>query len=55
MAGYVNSWIEQYTTQPTPCIQDTVQETTTLSNCVLWLIVGLVIGSLTFEKKREMP
>lgn len=56
MAGYVNSWIEQYTgVNPTPCIGDTVQQTTnntTLAgSCILWLIAGLVFGSLKFEKK----
>lgn len=53
-AGYVNSWIESYTAQDVPCIQETTPIlTSTFSNCVIWLVVGLIIGSLQFEKKRD--
>ena len=57
MAGITNSWIEQYTVQPTPCINTDNQSGSTaacdfsLSNCIVWAIVGLVIGSITFSKK----
>ncbi len=52
--GIANSWIEQYTMSPTPCIGGGTTSTggsTTLSSCLVWLLVGLVIGSLTFQKK----
>jgi len=54
MAGIANSWIEQYTAQPTGCgVGGTVtdQGSSTFSSCIVWLLVGLVIGSLTFSKK----
>lgn len=58
MAGVANSWIEQYTTTPTPCVagstgagSETTNTAPTLSSCLLWLVVGLVIGGLTFQKK----
>lgn len=53
-AGIANSWIEQYTTQPTPCITNTGGSTmfsTSFSNCLLWLVLGLVVGSISFQKK----
>jgi len=50
MAGITNSWIDQYYTQPTPCITNTPSGST-LSSCLLWVIVGLVLGSITFQKK----
>lgn len=51
MAGIQNSWISATVLdQPSPCAE-TSQQTGTISDCVLWLIVGLLIGSLTFEKK----
>jgi hypothetical protein len=50
MAGITNSWIEQYTTQPTPCITNT-PGSSSLSSCLLWLVIGLVLGSVTFQKK----
>jgi hypothetical protein len=50
MAGYVNSWIEQYTgVNPTPCITETVNPPTA-TPWLLYLIAGLVFGSLKFEK-----
>ena len=51
MAGYVNSWIEQYQQDPTPCIQDTVEPMTTENQWLLWVIVGIILGSLQFEKR----
>lgn len=54
MAGVANSWIEQYTTQPTPCINtggSNVFSTSTFSSCLLWLALGLLIGSISFQKK----
>ena len=52
MAGVTNSWIQQYTDQPTPCIND-VKGSSSLGSCILWLLLGLAIGSLTSSKKRE--
>jgi len=49
MAGS-QSWIETYTMQPTPCITNTPGQST-LSSCVLWLVIGLVLGSISFQKK----
>ena len=54
MAGVANSWIEQYTTTPTPCVggsSTSIFGSNTLSNCLLWLVLGLVVGSITFQKK----
>lgn len=52
--GVSNSWIQQYTDQPSPCIADTsVSNDSTFGNCLLWLLVGLVIGSLSFEKNKK--
>ena len=58
MAGIANSWIEQYTMQPTPCITNTGTNvgaggSSLFGNCVLWLLVGLVVGSITFQKKSS--
>lgn len=53
MAGVTNSWIEQYTTQPTPCITNTTGIGSSFSSCLIWLIAGLVLGSITFQKKGE--
>lgn len=52
MAGVTNSWIQQYTDQPSPCIADT-SSSNSLGSCILWLVVGIVIGSLSFEKKHK--
>lgn len=53
MAGYVSSWIEQYTGQnPGPC--STPQDSGILSDCALWVAVGVVILMLSFEKKRKV-
>ena len=55
--GIANSWIEQYTMQPTPCIVNTGQNVassengSTFGNCILWLVVGLVVSAITFQKK----
>jgi len=55
MAGIANSWIEQYTSQQTPCIGGTSTGVNlsagTFSNCLLWLALGLFLGSLSFQKK----
>lgn len=52
MAGIANSWIEQYTTQQTPCISNTSSAfSASFSSCLLWLAIGLVLGSITFQKK----
>lgn len=53
MAGYVSSWIEQYTGQPTGCSAPTAQPE--VSNCLLYVIAGVVVLSLAFEKKRKVP
>ena len=53
-AGITNSWIEQYTVQPTPCITNStngVSSNGTFSSCLLWLAIGLLVGSITFQKK----
>lgn len=53
MAGYVNSWIEQYQETPTPCIQETLApEPTEKPNWLLWVVVGIIVGSLQFEKNK---
>lgn len=54
MAGYVNSWILPYTGEgPTVC--STPQDSGILSDCALWVAVGVVILMLSFEKKRKVP
>lgn len=68
MAGYVNSWIEQYTT-PIGCvggaistpITSTTPDTGTPqtpdssgSDCALWVVVGVVVLMLAFEKKHKV-
>lgn len=52
MSGYVSSWIEQYTGQSTGCSAPNSQET---SNCLLYVIAGVVFLSIAFEKKRKVP
>lgn len=52
MAGYVSSWIEQYTGAPVGC---NAVATEPVSNCLLYVIVGVVFLSLAFEKKRKVP
>jgi hypothetical protein len=55
MAGIANSWIGEVYAQPTPCITDTpvnqITNNTTVSSCLIWLVVGLLLGSIRFEKK----
>lgn len=52
--GTTNSWMGQTVlAQPSPCDPAVTETESTLSNCVLWLVVGLVIGSLSFEKKHD--
>jgi hypothetical protein len=58
MAGIANSWIEQYTQTQLPCTGGVTGSTgsngsssSTFSSCILWLVVGLVLGSITFQKK----
>lgn len=54
MAGYVSSWIEQYTGAPVGCgVQQ--QPPQSESNCLLYVIAGVVFLSLAFEKKRKVP
>lgn len=54
MAGYVNSWIEQYQNPPVTCA--TVSNVPSpITNPWIWLLVGLVLGSLQFEKKHVTP
>lgn len=53
MAGYVSSWIEQYTGQPTGCSSATPE--TSDSNCLLYVIAAVVFLSIAFEKKRKVP
>lgn len=52
MSGYVSSWIEQYTTSPITCANQ--PPVSVSSSCLVWLVVGLVLGSLTFEKKHKV-
>ena len=53
MAGFVNTWIDQYTQQQTPCINNpgSYSTTTSFQSCLLWLALGLLIGSISFQKK----
>ena len=51
--GYVNSWIEQYTDHPTPCANPNAGGESILDNWVVWVIVGLVVGSVAFGKKGK--
>jgi hypothetical protein len=51
--GVSNSWIQQYTDQPSPCIADTSSGSSSIGSCILWFVVGIVIGSLSFEKKYK--
>lgn len=54
MAGVTNSWIgTTVLDQPLTCGTNSGSTNSTFSNCVVWLIVGLVIGSLSFEKKHD--
>lgn len=55
MAGYVSSWIEQYTGAATGCGIPTSEQQPEVSNCLLYVIVGVVLLSLAFEKKRKVP
>ena len=50
-AGIANTWIDQYSTQPVPCITNSTSISSSFSNCLLWLVLGLVVGSITFQKK----
>jgi hypothetical protein len=74
-AGYVNSWVESFTENKTPCLTNVIQgnfgnetnggadananaEGTSLlgeplTGCVFWLVAGLIIGSLRFQKKGQ--
>jgi hypothetical protein len=51
MAGFVSSYFEQYT-GTTQC---GTTPSTPISNCLLWVIVGVVVLSIGFEKKRKVP
>lgn len=53
MAGIANSWIETYTTQAPVCASGSTppSPTPTLSSCLVWLLVGLVLGGLKFQSK----
>ena len=57
MAGIANSWIETYYNTNVPCLGQpipTAQPPATesgFSSCIVWLIVGVVLGSITFSKK----
>jgi hypothetical protein len=53
MSGYVSSWIEQYTGSTVPTCANT-PTSPVISNCLLWVIVGVVFLSLKFEKKRKV-
>lgn len=54
MSGYVASFFEQYTgEQPNVCT--TSPELSTLTDCALIVLVGVVILSLSFEKKHKVP
>jgi len=46
MAGVTNSYFEQFQQQPMPC-----GGSVTGSSWALWLLVGLILGSLTFQKR----
>lgn len=49
MAGST-SWIDTYLAVPTPCAPNS-QSPTTFSSCIVWLMLGLMLGGLTFQKK----
>lgn len=67
-AGYVNSWAETFTDTQVPCIRNVMQGTDhtgivegdtpnenlfgSLSTCAFWLVAGLIVGSLRFQKKQ---
>ena len=57
MAGIANSWVESYYNQEIPCLGQVVQPApqpaseSGFSSCIVWLIVGVVLGSITFSKK----
>lgn len=57
-AGIANSWIETYTQRPTPCINNSgsagglINGSGTLSTCLVWLVVGLVVGSMVKGNKK---
>jgi hypothetical protein len=53
MSGYVESYFEQFQ-GPIGCGINP-PTTTTVSDCALWIIVGVVLLSLAFEKKRKVP
>lgn len=48
MAGST-SWIETYSALPTPCAPGS--QPSTFSSCIVWLMLGLMLGGLTFQKK----
>ena len=58
-SGIANSWIEQYTLRPTPCITDSksaggsgLGDSGTFGSCLVWLLVGLVVGTMVKGKKK---
>ena len=53
--GIANSWIEQYTMQPTPCINNSgnvagvntsTDDGCSFTECILWAVVGFVVGNM---------
>ena len=57
MSGYIASYFEQYTGPGVGCgpMTGTNATPTTTSNCLLYVIAGVVLLSLAFEKKRKVP
>lgn len=54
--GTTNSWMGQTVlAEPNVCDPAEQPENTAFSSCALWLVVGLVLGSLKFEKKHDTP
>jgi hypothetical protein len=54
MAGYVSSWIEQYTGTNVPTCGNSAPQSALPSNWLLYVLVGVVILSVKFEKKRSV-
>jgi hypothetical protein len=57
MATGTTSWIDTYTQTQTPCVtglnSGNTGVTGSFSSCIVWLIAGVIIGGLTFQKKGK--
>lgn len=54
--GIANSWIDEVYATQTPCLTSTMTQLggttdTPLSSCLLWLVIGLFVGSVVFKRK----